>query len=394
MQVSTHASGIQMTSAGSGLPVTFVPMPLIQVGTATLTISIARDFPSTHNFRLGGGLSLRLISNNSGSASYHTGHLQHSDSSHYDSGSHYFPASPDGNHDEHDEANELECSPVRHTATGSPSAIGSQSITIATPSPPTTSNVGSGSNATPTSTSAPQLLPSTHRSRFPTGAIVGIIIGVCLILLAILCVWLRRRRPQPAYPTAFPITSTDTGTSDPSNVSVLDDADLHRTSAAGRHHMRTESRGGQEKTFSEESRSLTSSSPPTYPPGRNVQLSTAFRTFGSDSPGSPGPEVVWQLQEMTARVRELEAQLESPPPGYSGEEPARDYCLEILSPRLGSMQVPDSIFIFDCTTQDHHEHEVSPESRDPCCELDLRANRILPEIKSDESLVKDLAAAP
>ncbi|KAJ7876547.1 hypothetical protein B0H14DRAFT_2568259 [Mycena olivaceomarginata] len=153
---------------------------------------------------------------------------------------------------------------------------------------------------------------SLLEKKFPTGAIVGIVIGICLILLAILFVWHRRRRRQAAYPTAFPITSTNAGTSE--SVECY-------TSAAGRHHLRTDSQVGQEKMLSEQSRSLTSSSPPPHPTGRNVQLSVAFGTLGSDSPGAPGPDVVWQLREMTARVRELEAQLESPPPGYSGEEP-------------------------------------------------------------------------
>ncbi|KAJ7822670.1 hypothetical protein B0H14DRAFT_2828293 [Mycena olivaceomarginata] len=176
----------------------------------------------------------------------------------------------------------------------------------------------------PTSVASNQLLPSVHGHPLPTGAIAGIAIAVCLMIsLAILFFWLRRRRRPAAYPiTSFPNTSSDgAGTSVDSDASKGNDSDPPSTNAAGYQHPQVLPEGREEKTFSgENSGSMASSSLATFAAGKNMQPFAALRAYDTE-PRVPGPDVVSQLREMTARVRDLEAQLESPPPEYSGGEP-------------------------------------------------------------------------
>jgi hypothetical protein len=145
-----------------------------------------------------------------------------------------------------------------------------------------------------------------------------------MISLAILFFWLRRRRRPAAYPiiTSFPNTSSDgAGTSVESDASKGNDSDPSSTNAAGYQHPQALPEGREEKTFSgENSGSMASSSLATFAAGKNMQPFAALRTYDTE-PRVPGPDVVSQLQEMMARVRDLEAQLESPPPEYSGGEP-------------------------------------------------------------------------
>jgi len=135
-----------------------------------------------------------------------------------------------------------------------------------------------------------------------------------MILLAILAVWLRRRRQQATY--LIPVTS-DADTAIGPNAG-LNDSDLSSTSATS---PQSDTTADQEKPPSNAgSQGLVGSfSAATYPPARNMQVFTAFAESDTDH-GAASPDVISQLREVTARVRQLEAQLESAPPEYSGEQ--------------------------------------------------------------------------
>ncbi|KAJ7918895.1 hypothetical protein B0H13DRAFT_1991224 [Mycena leptocephala] len=231
-----------------------------------------------------------------------------------------------------------------------------------------TVSVSSGNTVPPAATGLQNDQLSTHRKSFPAGAIAGIVIGICLIIgLAVLFLCLRRRRRQAAYePTPLPITSPYADTSGPSNIGAWDsDARIITTRPAAypvpqpsitasptspsvpsnasawndsqtplvrtaRQHLRTESRVAPEKRHLNEGwDSSTLFAPASYPTGINARvLSTISASNTGTAAPDPDPDVVLQLRAMTARVRELEAQIESPqvyelpgtpPPGYSGD---------------------------------------------------------------------------
>ncbi|KAJ7469971.1 hypothetical protein B0H11DRAFT_1387741 [Mycena galericulata] len=80
--------------------------------------------------------------------------------------------------------------------TPSTSATGSQRVAPLTRS--------GGSTTIPTATGSHKSVPSTPRNALPTGAIVGIVIGVCSIFsLGILLLWLRRRRRRHRHRQVF-----------------------------------------------------------------------------------------------------------------------------------------------------------------------------------------------
>ncbi|KAF7378160.1 hypothetical protein MSAN_00240500 [Mycena sanguinolenta] len=265
------------------------------------------------------------------------------------------------------------------TSSASDSASASFQITSPAPSHLTTASLGgnappnitsfmssstvtpsvSGSNVAPTSTFATssQSLTSTDRHSLPTGAIVGIVIGTCAIVLTILLVRLYCLRRKAAKFIIFPVTPPDTDTeaasnvagisdsgpnssdSDPNSIrpmaqfitfpatlpdtrteSVSDvagtsDSDPHSTSAGG---LSTRALAIQDKFPPHvDSGSPVSSSATTYPTATHLRVFTAPSGWDTDVRIS-GPDVISQLREVTARVRQLEAQLESPPV-YSGE---------------------------------------------------------------------------
>lgn len=200
------------------------------------------------------------------------------------------------------------------------------------------------------------------RNSFPTGAIAGIVIGICfMIALAVLILCLCRRRRQAAYNASPPpVTPPSADTSGPSNIEAWDsDARIITTRQAaylptttspdapsfpsnasawnnsqeplvpiGRQHLQTELRTVQEKMhLNEEWDSSTSFAPASYSAERNARVLSTFSASNTGA-AAPDPDVVFQLRAMTARVRELEAQIESPqvyewpvtpPPGYSGD---------------------------------------------------------------------------
>ncbi|KAJ7196654.1 hypothetical protein GGX14DRAFT_403117 [Mycena pura] len=204
------------------------------------------------------------------------------------------------------------------------------------------------------------------RNSFPAGAVAGIVVGICLMVSVAVFIYLRlrrhrRRQPEaagdispispytadPSTPGAWdaeakfgaarrttppePHSSTTSFPDAPSvqsNASPASEAPLVPIRRRDPHH---ESRTVQQKTdLVEEWLSSTSLAHP-GPAGRNVRaLSTvsAWNAGADAAPADPDPDVVLQLRAMTARVRELEAQVESPPqvyawpgtppPGYSG----------------------------------------------------------------------------
>jgi len=104
--------------------------PSIPIGKRRIRILGLRDglgHSHTHNFRLGGSLGPRLIFNNSAAVSYHTGHLKHSDSSHYDY-SHYCPADLNGNHDEGNELESLDIPSTKCTIRIASAAYGNRIV--------------------------------------------------------------------------------------------------------------------------------------------------------------------------------------------------------------------------------------------------------------------------
>ncbi|KAJ6480411.1 hypothetical protein C8R45DRAFT_352854 [Mycena sanguinolenta] len=207
-----------------------------------------------------------------------------------------------------------------HLPTESPSESSPPRITPST-SPPTVALSTSESNVPPISTSAAsnQALTSTHRQTLPTDAIVGIVIGACAIaLLTILLSRLYRLRRKGAQFIISPVTPPDTDTEAASDVAGINDSDPNSTSEADPPPTRTMEI--QEKFAyhgDSETEGPVSSSTAIYPPATRMRAFTA--PSGSDTDSEiPSPDVMAQLREVTARVRQLEAQLESPPL-YSGE---------------------------------------------------------------------------
>ncbi|KAF8187622.1 hypothetical protein K438DRAFT_1834575 [Mycena galopus ATCC 62051] len=248
-------------------------------------------------------------------------------------------------------------SPQGMTPSHGPTVQSSPSITV---------SVSSGNTVPPISTSSQQDQLSAHKNSFSAGAIAGIVIGICLMIaLAVFYLYLRRRRRQGAYDVSpLPITSPYADTSGPSNIEAWDsDAQINTTQrtaypvplpstttspdtpsvpfnasawngpeapliSTGRRHLKTESRAAQEKIHLNEGwDSSTSFAPASYPAGINARVLSTFSALSTGA-AAPDPDVVLQLRAMTARVRELEAQIESPqvyessatpPPGYSGD---------------------------------------------------------------------------
>ncbi|KAJ7200333.1 hypothetical protein GGX14DRAFT_572095 [Mycena pura] len=162
------------------------------------------------------------------------------------------------------------------------------------------------------------------------GALIGIIIGVCLmacLAVFLLCLKRRRRRePQEAYTndstTPYPILFADIATAIP----LASNSEARSVTKIRQQYLRNELRATQEKIIHIQTQSLASSTQGT----RVGRLLQAFSARGASDTrsGSRDPEIV--IREMAARIRELEAELElpwmrglsdEPPPRYSEEEP-------------------------------------------------------------------------
>ncbi|KAJ7483502.1 hypothetical protein FB451DRAFT_107288 [Mycena latifolia] len=169
------------------------------------------------------------------------------------------------------------------------------------------------------------------------GAIIGIVIAVCAIMsLAIVLVWLRRRRRRRRRqqdadeliidipePTPFPYSATFTGT----HSNATEHSDPRSTSKVRRQFLQNELRAAQEKMV--DIHQVEQPVPPVESTPRGIMRFLSARS----NMGSNSEATVARLRErngiLTARIRELEAQMESPwalglsdepPPGYSEEE--------------------------------------------------------------------------
>ncbi|KAJ7192626.1 hypothetical protein GGX14DRAFT_577926 [Mycena pura] len=183
---------------------------------------------------------------------------------------------------------------------------------------------------------------SAQRNPFPAGAVAGIVIGICLMLaLAIFYLSWRRRRRQAVSLSPAPYDDTSkVGAWDadaqiittqraahaaplasaiaisaalcvPSNPSAWNVPEAPLT--PNRRHLETE----WHDDAAQEKMAWVSSA---QPAGINARVLPT-----TSAPTEPDSDLVLQLRAMTARVRELEAQVGSsqwpaePPPGYSGD---------------------------------------------------------------------------
>ncbi|KAJ7660194.1 hypothetical protein DFH06DRAFT_1193967 [Mycena polygramma] len=194
--------------------------------------------------------------------------------------------------------------------TGPQSTADSQNTAVTLSYIASSSNEG---NIAPTSSGAQQPF-STSRNTFPKAAIIGIVIGVFLgIALVVLVLWLRRRRRrrQAARSSSPFINSPPDHDSSASTVDANPDASNLSTA----HSQRLETATDLEK--------------PLPPLRRTPGLSISTALSASTDSTALDSDMRSQLREVTARVRELEAQLEAPralalrsrtpPPVYTGE---------------------------------------------------------------------------
>ncbi|KAF8139388.1 hypothetical protein K438DRAFT_712966 [Mycena galopus ATCC 62051] len=197
--------------------------------------------------------------------------------------------------------------PPSPTILSSSSAISSISIMEGT------STMG---GATPTNNSR----ESVRGHKLPIGAIMGVIIAICLMLVvAALPVWLRRRRRRQKnsytniVPTPYPILSAD-------------NSDAQTIIKVRQQFLRNELRAAQEQIIQIQNLQREASS-------QRGRAGSSLRLLSSRRAASTGSEsrtaAILRLQErnemLTARIRELEAGLQSPwalglsdepPPGY------------------------------------------------------------------------------
>ncbi|KAJ7196653.1 hypothetical protein GGX14DRAFT_403116 [Mycena pura] len=217
-------------------------------------------------------------------------------------------------------------------------------------------------------TQAGKILHPLLMNLFSAGAVAGIVLGICLMVSVAVFIYLRmrrhRRREQPeaagdvspispytAY-TSSPgawnanakvvsaqprrtahwhpaILEPPSTASSPATPSVPLDARAWNVPGApgnvlpfGRRHPQPESRAVQRRTDLDNAHASTDSTVTAsahvhaYPAGGSN--ARALSTVGASN-AAPDPDVVLQLRAMAARVRELEAHVESEsPPGYSG----------------------------------------------------------------------------
>lgn len=176
------------------------------------------------------------------------------------------------------------------------------------------------------------------RNTLPTGAIIGIVLGTCFIIfsVAILLFLLRRRRrrQQKAEITATPFPVSSPRTIASRNGNVPDTSDTRSISTVRRQYLRNELRAAQEKIANIEDLETGTLSMRATQGSTAGRLLRLFSTRSASSTGSGLRGVVSELRDrnetLTARIRELEEQMESPwalglsndpPPGYSEEGP-------------------------------------------------------------------------
>ncbi|KAJ7743235.1 hypothetical protein DFH07DRAFT_835680 [Mycena maculata] len=201
-------------------------------------------------------------------------------------------------------------------------------------SAPLTANVSSPSNTGGTTPPASPLALPIHKHALPTGAIVGIAIGICsIIALVSLLLWTRRRRQQHFTASPDPFFSPAEVTSFPFNRSVADNSEARAVSEVRRQYLQNELRATQEKMGDMQDLERRTSTRTTLGPkrGRILRLLSMRSTSSTGSGPSDADGGLRERNAMlTPRIRELEGQLSSQwalglsgeaPPGYSEAEP-------------------------------------------------------------------------
>ncbi|KAJ7237056.1 hypothetical protein B0H12DRAFT_1139690 [Mycena haematopus] len=206
----------------------------------------------------------------------------------------------------------------------------SKSSTIPTnssmPSPSSVSGASSGellSSPKNSQPAAPSLIRHASRNILPTAGIVGIIIGVCsVVLLAtlLLCLKRRRRRGQVECTysggTSTPAPFLDIVSSLPGYV-ITNESDARNKSTTRRRHLQEELRRAQQRILDIQQSDAGSRA------SRGVAAGRVPRVFSrrpalTGGAQSPSLDVI---SELTVRVRYLEAQLQSHWPLPSDEAP-------------------------------------------------------------------------
>ncbi|KAF8178842.1 hypothetical protein K438DRAFT_1843771 [Mycena galopus ATCC 62051] len=185
---------------------------------------------------------------------------------------------------------------------------------------PTDSPASSGSSlvvsGSPLSASSP--LSSAHRSTLPIAAIIGAAAAVCLIIVCLgIFLWsCRRRRHRHASPD---LIATSLAIPPPAvsftNISPTDDSDSQCNGTIREHHAAREKISNIQRQG--DSMYVTHGS---FFSSSNTAPESNVRHRATD------PDMVAQMMELTARMREIEAQMQSPwalrpsdegPPEYS-----------------------------------------------------------------------------
>ncbi|KAJ6526791.1 hypothetical protein B0H19DRAFT_545339 [Mycena capillaripes] len=211
--------------------------------------------------------------------------------------------------------------PISSDTTGSPSqTVMSSSSAI------------SSTNITPSATPTKDSKESMRRDTLPIGAIIGILLAICsIIALGALLFWFRRRRrrQKDSYvnivPAPYPILVADIATAIPSNNNSADNSDARRITKVRQQFLRNELRAAQENIVHIQNLERQTSSARGRA-GRILRLLSSPRAsiVGSESRNTAILRLRERNEMLTARIRELEAELDSPalglsdgpPPGY------------------------------------------------------------------------------
>ncbi|KAF8187557.1 hypothetical protein K438DRAFT_1834500 [Mycena galopus ATCC 62051] len=202
-------------------------------------------------------------------------------------------------------------------------SIKSEANTVASS---TDSPASSGSSlvtsGSPLSPSSP--LSSAHRNTLPIAAIIGAAVAVCLIIICLgIFIWCgRRRRHRHASPDliATPLAIPPPAASF-TNTSPTDDSDSQRNGTIRQWYLQHEHHAAQEKISNIQRQGNS-----TYATHGSVFSSSNTAPESNVGHRATDPDMVAQMMELTARMREIEAQMQSPwalglsdegPPEYS-----------------------------------------------------------------------------
>ncbi|KAF7364894.1 hypothetical protein MVEN_00359900 [Mycena venus] len=224
---------------------------------------------------------------------------------------------------------------VTQLASGTSSASVRSTSTASSSSITKASSQGTSQTTTSAAPSANTSVPAlADRKTLPTGAIVGIVIPICslvlggVLLLVLLRRRRRRRRQNADLTTPYPVHVFSTSVSTHSYPTANRSAPS--ISKVRRQYLQNELRATQEKIVEIQHLDRDGS---TGVPQASTPNANQVPTRGGSNPGTESVEAISELRErneaLTARIRELEAHMESPwalglsdepPPGYSEEQ--------------------------------------------------------------------------